>query len=236
MKDFFSNTVFAIFSIIVVLFLGVIVYLTLSRDGKIEKSKYEDVVVEKSKETINNAKEEADELLSKVGIGEDDLKVEEDGTISEIKVLCEKAYININEEFEFLSSYQGFFIANDGYIYEFYIDANNGVLELPFAERTRLMIATAKKTNNSVTEEDLTAIKRLIRRIKIDYEETGTSEGSKGTRVIALFNNTNDTRISLNEIGKSSSKNRGEDSETLVYLINKYIKAYSVDYSEYENR
>ena len=236
MKDFLSNTAFAIFSVLVVLFLGVIVYLTLSRDGKIEKSKYEDVVVEKSKETIDNAKDSADELLSKVGIGADDLKVEEDGTISEIKVLCEKAYININPDFEFLSSYQGYFIANDGYIYEFYIDANNGVLELPFAERTRLMIASSKKTNNSVTEEDLTAIKRLIRRIKIDYEETGTTEDSKGTRVIASFNNTNDTRISLNEVGKINTKNKGEDSETLMYIINKYIKAYSVDYSEYQSR
>lgn len=236
MKDFLSNTAFTIFSVLVVLFLGVIVYLTLSRDGKIEKSKYEDVVVEKSKETIDNAKDSADELLSKVGIGADDLKVEEDGTISEIKVLCEKAYININPDFEFLSSYQGYFIANDGYIYEFYIDANNGVLDLPYSERTRLMIATSKKTNNSVTEEDLTAIKRLIRRIKIDYEETGSSSDSKGTRVIASFNNTNDTRISLNEVGKINTKNKGEDSETLIYIINKYIKAYSVDYSEYENR
>lgn len=236
MKDFLSNTAFAIFSVLVVLFLGVIVYLTLSRDGRIEKSKYEDVVVEKSKETIDNAKDSADELLSKVGIGADDLKVEEDGTISEIKVLCEKAYININPDFEFLSSYQGYFIANDGYIYEFYIDANNGVLELPFAERTRLMIASSKKTNNSVTEEDLTAIKRLIRRIKIDYEETGTTEDSKGTRVIASFNNTDDTRISLNEVGKINTKNKGEDSETLMYIINKYIKAYSVDYSEYQSR
>lgn len=236
MKDFFSNTAFAIFSIIIVLFLGVIVYLTLSRDGKIEKSKYEDVVVEKSKETIDNAKESANDILTKVGIGDDDLKLNDDGTISEIKVLCEKAYININEDFEFLSSYQGYFIANDGYIYEFYIDANNSVLDMPYADRTRLMIASSKKTNNSLTDDDLIAVKRLIKRIKIDYEETGSSSESKGTRVIALFNNTSDTRISLNEIGAINTKNKGEDSENLIYLINKYIKSYSVDYSEYKAR
>lgn len=234
MKKFLSYILFGVLSLGIIIFLIVMIYKTLRTNESIEKSKYEDVVVEKVNGTIDKAKQEGTNLVNKVLPNGEIIN----DTDTSLRVLAEKSYQSINEEVEALSSYSGYFIGNDGNIYAFYINGSNEFMTLPCKERNDLMVANSKLID-SIVKDDLIKIKLLINKLNISYDEEENSDYESGafdkTKMFAVYDYKRNERISLTEEGKYIVKNNSEDADNLIYLLGKYLKYYMLSYSDFEN-
>lgn len=236
MKDFISKFFFMIIAAIVVLFLFVIVYKTLSTGEIIEKSKYEDKVVNKVNETVDEVKKETTDTINKI-TKKNEFGLDESG-VQTVKVLAEKSLSSINTAYDKFSNYCGYFIGTDANIYMFYISENSEYGTLSLEDRNRLMLLNSKRVG-SVEQDDFSEIKRLIKKIKISYDEKENEVNPESmydnTKMLAVYDYIRNERISVTEEGKFSVINTSSQTESLQYLIGKYLKYYMVSYDEFKN-
>lgn len=235
MKNFLSKIFFGIFALLVIGFLFVMIYKTLVKAEITEKSKYEDEVVKKVNEVTDMAEKEAKEVIGK--ITNNDFGLDESAA-TYTKVLAEKSYSSINSQYEDFSSYSGYFIGTDGYIYAFYIKGNSQFGTLSLEDRNKLMLLNSKKIG-SIKKADLTEIKRLVKKVKTTYDEKENEVEESAydtTKMTAVYDYSRNLRISINEEGKYTVNNVSDCAEDLLYYISLYLKSYKISYDEFTSK